>query len=66
MSGVIAQVFLLSDRIRFRNKLAELLVQVLRLFQLEVMDVVVPGDRVDALKEWLFMPVREHQMTDNS
>jgi hypothetical protein len=59
-------VFLLSDCVCFREEVAELPFQVLGLFQPEMMDVIVPRDRVDALKEWSFVPVREHQMTDNS
>jgi hypothetical protein len=58
-------VLLLPDSVCLFNESAQLLVQILRLFQSEVMYVIVPGNRVDAVEAQSLMSVRQDQVTDD-
>ena len=46
-------MFLLTDGVRLDDKLAKVFIQIRRLFQPEMMDVVVARNQIDAVKERL-------------
>ena len=59
-------MLLLPDRVSLFDEAAKLLAQVIRLFQFEMVNVVMRRNRIDAMKERLLVPVRQHQMSNNS
>jgi len=62
---MVSKVLLLPNSVCLSYESAQLLIQVLGLFQPEMMDVIVPRNRVDTVEARSLMPVRQDQVTDN-
>jgi len=61
----IFQVLLLTDSVCLFNESAQLLIQILSLFESEMMDTIVPRNRVDAVEARSLVPVRQDQVADD-
>jgi hypothetical protein len=58
-------VLLLTNRVCFHNELAQLLIQIIRLLQSEMMDVILPRNRVDPVEARPLVPMRQHQVPND-
>ena len=58
----MSQMFLLPDCISFADEPAEFLIQIGRLFNSEMVNVIAPGNRVDPPKARLLVSLRQNQM----
>ena len=55
-------MFLLADRIRLPNQAAKFFIEVRRLFNSEMVNVIAPGNRVYLDKAWPVVSLRQNQM----
>jgi len=57
-------MLLLPNRVCPPDKVTKILVQILRLFELEMVHVIARRDEIDAVEARPIMPVRQDQMTN--
>lgn len=57
-------MLLLPDRVCLHNEPAQLLIQIIRLLQFEMMHVILPRNCVDSVEAWPLVPMRQDQVPD--